>query len=122
MKYLKEDILTDMPYTIYGEGMYRAIQSVSILNKPIIITENGIADSKDNRRKSYIEKYLYAVSKAINDGYNIQGFFYWSLMDNFEWAEGFSQRFGLVWVDFKTLERIPKESFTWYKNYILKNK
>ena len=60
--------------------------------------------------------------KAINDGVDCKGYFAWSLMDNFEWAQGFSQRFGLVWVDFESLDRIPKESYHWYKNYISNNK
>ena len=67
MQYPHEDILTDMPYTIYGEGIYRAIESVSVLDVPIIITENGVADAADDRRALYIKRYLYSVSKAIED-------------------------------------------------------
>ena len=100
-----EDIQTDMPYSIYPEGFYRAIQTISNLNKPIIITENGIADNKDDRRKLFIERYLYALYKAIMDGYDIRGYFYWTLMDNFEWAEGYMMKFGLYEVDFTTQKR-----------------
>ena len=93
-----------------GEGIYRAIQAVSSLNVPILITENGIADSEDQRRKIYIERYLYAVSKAIKDGYDVTGYFYWSLMDNFEWAFGYDMKFGLYAVDFKTQKRSLRKS------------
>ena len=98
-----------MPYTIYGEGLYRAIESVSILNVPIIITENGVADARDDRRKLYIQHYLYAVSKALEDGFDVHGYFYWSLMDNFEWAFGYDMKFGLYAVDYKTQERTLRE-------------
>ena len=109
MKYPDEDTMTDMQYTIYGEGMYRAIQSVSALDVPIMITENGVADATDDRRKLYIQRYLYAVSRAIEDGFDIQGYFYWSLMDNFEWAFGYDMKFGLYAVDYKTQERTLRE-------------
>ena len=105
LKYKKNDTMTDMPYTIYAEGIYRAIKLVSKLNKPIIITENGIADKYDNKRSLFIQRYLYAVHKAINDGFNVKGYFYWSLMDNFEWAFGYDMKFGLFSVNFKTQER-----------------
>ena len=98
-----------MQYTIYGEGMYRAIESVSALNVPIIITENGVADATDDRRKLYIQRYLYAVSKAIENGFDIQGYFYWSLMDNFEWAFGYDMKFGLYVVDYKSQKRTLRE-------------
>ena len=109
MKYRDDDILTDMPYTLYGEGLYRAIQSVSVLGVPIMITENGIADAEDNRRALYIKRYLYAVSQSIKDGYNVIGYFYWSLMDNFEWAFGYDMKFGLFSVDYKTQKRSLRE-------------
>ena len=105
MEYKNNDILTDMPYTIYPEGIYRAIKYVSILKVPIMITENGIADHLDDRRELYIKRYLYSVSKAIKDGYNVVGYFYWSFMDNFEWAFGYDMKFGLYSVDFKTQKR-----------------
>jgi beta-glucosidase len=100
---------TDMPYTIYTEGIYRAIEDAAKLKKPIIITENGIADAKDDRRGKYIKQSLYAVSKAIKDGYDIRGYYYWSLMDNFEWAEGYTQKFGLYEVNLQTRERKLRE-------------
>ena len=116
MEYNKDDILTDMPYVIYGEGLYRAIQSVSIFDVPIIITENGIADDKDDRRELYIKRYLYAVSKSIKDGYNVIGYYYWSLMDNFEWAFGYDMKFGLYKVNFNTQKRtLKKGSSTFIK-------
>jgi beta-glucosidase len=89
--------------------MYRAIKLVSSLGYPIIITENGVADKEDNIRTEYIAKYLYAVRKAMHDGYNVIGYYYWSLMDNFEWAFGYDMRFGLYEVDFDTQERRLRE-------------
>jgi beta-glucosidase len=99
------EVMTDMDYGIYPEGIYRAIKRISKLGVPIIITENGLADDKDNRRAGFIDTYLYAVSKAIADGYDVQGYYYWSLMDNFEWNFGYGPRFGLYHVDFDTQER-----------------
>jgi beta-glucosidase len=104
-KFFKKDTMTDMPYVIYPEGLYRAIKEVEKIRKPIIITENGIADSKDDRRSLFIERYLYSVYKAMSEGSNIQGYFYWSLMDNFEWAEGYDMKFGLYEVNFKNQNR-----------------
>ena len=94
-----------MPYSIYPEGFYKALNDISKLNIPIIVTENGIADNKDDRRETFINRYLYALNKSINEGLDIQGYFYWSLMDNFEWAEGYSMKFGLYEVDFTTQKR-----------------
>ena len=117
---VQEDILTDMPYTIYGEGIYRAIETVSKLNVPIYITENGIADSRDKYRDLYIKRYIYAISKAIKDGYDIRGYFYWSLMDNFEWAFGYDMKFGLFSVDFDTQKRKLRKGSEAFINIIKK--
>lgn len=114
--------MTDMPYTIYTEGIYRAIEDAAKLKKPIIITENGIADAKDDRRGNYINSSLYAVSKAIKDGYDIRGYYYWSLIDNFEWAEGYTQKFGLYEVDLQTNERKLREGSKAFVEIINKNR
>jgi beta-glucosidase len=94
---------------------------------PIYITENGAAFDDylgpdgavhDPERVAYINGHLRAVLRAADAGVNVQGYFVWSLLDNFEWAHGFSKRFGLVWVDFPTGARIPKDSFRWYQQTV----
>jgi beta-glucosidase len=108
--YREPEIATDMPYgEIYAEGLYRAIKMVSELGVPIYITECGIADKKDDRRKLFLERYLYATSCALEDGYDVRGFYYWSLMDNFEWNMGYDMKFGLYEVDFETQKRTLRQ-------------
>lgn len=94
---------------------------------PIYITENGSAwedtvtpDGKihDEKRVDYLVRHLEVVSRMVEKGLNVKGYFAWSLLDNFEWAFGYSRRFGLVYVDFDTLERIPKDSYWKYKEII----
>ena len=100
-------------------------------NPTIYVTENGCAsvdeiNSKgkiqDIHRIEYFRDYLFAAKKAIDDGVNLKGYFAWTLLDNFEWDCGFTERFGLVYVDFATLRRIPKESFYYLKNVFKKNR
>ena len=104
-----EDIQTDMNYPLYAEGFYRALKTISKLNVPIYVTENGVADKNDSIREEFISKYLFAMYKAIKEGIDIRGYFYWSLIDNFEWAEGYDMKFGLYEVDFKTQKRKLRE-------------
>ena len=96
---------------------------------PIIITEsgcsyatgpdaNGVVDDQD--RIDYLDAHLRAVAVAVRAGVDVRGYYTWSLMDNFEWAEGYTQRFGLVYVDYETQARIPKRSFDWYAETIRK--
>lgn len=100
------EVETDMPYTIYAEGLYRALQEIATLKKPIYVTENGVADAKDDgRRALWIQRYLYAMHKAMAEGIDVRGYYYWSFMDNFEWAEGYAMRFGLYEVDYATQAR-----------------
>jgi beta-glucosidase/6-phospho-beta-glucosidase/beta-galactosidase len=73
--------------------------------KPIFITENGIADAKDIKREKFIKEHLYFANKAMQAGVDLRGYFYWSLLDNFEWAHGFWPRFGLVEIDREDLLR-----------------
>ncbi|HSC91486.1 MAG TPA: GH1 family beta-glucosidase [Gaiellaceae bacterium] len=93
----------------------------------LYVTENGAAfddvrgpDGRidDRDRIAYLEQHLGAVARAIADGVPVHGYFVWSLLDNFEWAEGYGRRFGIVYVDYPTLERIPKSSFHWYRDVI----
>jgi len=83
--------------------------------KPVYITENGIADTKDAKRAKFIRDHLYWVNRAINDKIDVRGYFYWSLLDNFEWERGFGPRFGLVEINFKTMERKIRPSAYEYK-------
>ena len=73
-----QDIQTDMDYALYPEGFYKALHTISTLKKPIYVTENGVADRGDNIRKIFIKRYLYALNKAIRDGLDIRGYFYWT--------------------------------------------
>lgn len=95
----------------------------------IYITENGCAypdklinkEVHDQDRIEFYKGYLKVCQQAINEGVKLKGYFAWSFMDNFEWASGYDKRFGLYYVDFKTLERIPKKSAIWFSNVIAKN-
>lgn len=97
--YATDDIPTDMPYAIYAEGFYHTLHELSTLNVPIYVTENGIADACDDRRALFIQRYLYALSQALQDGIDVRGYFYWTLLDNFEWDEGYTMKFGLCAFD-----------------------
>lgn len=99
-------------------------------NLPVVITENGLAsmdwihlDGKvhDQARIDFLTRYLSELKRASRDGVDVRGYFHWSIMDNFEWAEGYALRFGLIYVDYKTLRRIPKESYFWYSKVIDSN-
>ncbi len=98
--------------------------------KPIVVTENGIAipdwvalDGRvhDPQRIDYVTRYLSALERAIDDGTEVEGYFLWSFMDNFEWQEGYKFRFGLVHVDYDTQKRTPKDSAYWYRGVIATN-
>ncbi|WP_461864786.1 glycoside hydrolase family 1 protein [Thermococcus sp.] len=102
---------TLMGWSIYPKGLYEVLMNVqSRYKKPIYVTENGIATLDDEWRIEFIIQHLQYVHKALKDGCDVRGYFYWSLMDNFEWAEGFRPRFGLIEVDYETFERKPRKS------------
>ncbi|MGB9758320.1 MAG: family 1 glycosylhydrolase [Thermoproteota archaeon] len=87
------------------------MEETSKFKLPMYITENGIADSEDKLRSKYIMEHLKAVEDTLNTRkFNLQGYFYWSLVDNYEWAKGFSMKFGLFEVDLKTKERKMRKS------------
>lgn len=110
---------TGMDYTVYAEGFYRGLKYMSKFNKPIIVTENGMADKNDQSlRELYIKRYLYALAKAVDEGVHVIGYNFWSIIDNFEWNKGFSPRFGLYHVDYETQERTLKKGSVFYVNVI----
>jgi len=97
---------SDFGWEIHPEGIYHVAKEVyKRYKKPIFILENGISDADDDQRPEFIRSHLKWLHKAIKEGADVRGYFHWSLLDNFEWAEGFTQRFGLVEVDFETFER-----------------
>lgn len=132
-EFIKDDYAGGSPrntlgWNIYPQAMYWGLKFLHERYKmPIYITENGLAnidvvslDGKvhDPQRIDYIERYLRALEQAQKDGVDVRGYFYWSLLDNFEWGNGYDPRFGLVYVDYVTQQRIPKDSFYYYKDRI----
>ncbi|MCJ8304691.1 GH1 family beta-glucosidase [Shewanella sp.] len=119
---------TDMGWEIYPRGLTELLTSLNSLYQlpPIYITENGAAEAdtlvdgevRDVNRIDYYQDHLKAVGLAIEQGVDIQGYFAWSLMDNFEWAEGYLKRFGIVYVDYETQERTIKSSGLAYRDLI----
>jgi beta-glucosidase len=113
-------------------GLTRVLRRVhdSYRPVPLYVTENGAcfndyADPtgsvNDVERVQYLSAYVGAAAQAIRDGVDLRGYYVWSLLDNFEWAHGYSRRFGLVYVDYRTQERIPKQSAHWYRDFIARN-
>ncbi len=91
--------VNDMGWEIYPEGIYHVLKYLNKFNKPIYVMENGIPDSRDELRRDFIRDHLEHCHRAIKEGVNLKGYFHWSLLDNFEWAAGWEQKFGLVEVD-----------------------
>jgi beta-glucosidase len=120
---------------IVPESIYWAVRLVGEAagrkDLSVFVSENGCADNcepdasglvRDIDRIMYYRAYLTQLSRAVDEGYPVTGYFPWSLLDNFEWARGYSQRFGLVRVDYSTQRRIPKLSFSWYRGVIAENR
>lgn len=113
--------ISDMGWELYPEGIYHVLKSLKKYNKPIYITENGLADAQDKQRANFIVEHLKWIHKAIEEGVDVRGYFHWSLLDNFEWDKGFWPRFGLIEIDYKTLERKPRPSSRVYAEIIRSN-
>jgi len=116
---------TAMGWEVYPEGLYRLLKRLAQETPwPLFITENGAAYPdlwrgeevvEDPERVAYLEAHLEAALKAKAEGVPLKGYFVWSLLDNFEWAHGYTKRFGLLYVDFASGRRIPKRSAFWYR-------
>ena len=124
-----EPATTSFGWSVVPDSLRSVLLRVSreFSTLPIYITENGASfhdyvdpngEVKDPDRIAYLRGYLAAAARAIGEGVNLQGYYAWSFLDNFEWAEGYSKRFGLVYVDYRTQERIPKASAHWYAGQI----
>ena len=114
----KNGAISDIGWEIYPEGLYRLLKIFAKYNKPIYITENGIADTRDTKRGWFIADHIFWMRKAMKDGADVRGYFHWSLLDNFEWDKGFWPRFGLVEVDYRTMKRKIRPSAFIYKKII----
>lgn len=102
--------ISDMGWEIYPKGIYEVLKDLKKYNLPVYVLENGLADSVDDRRENFIKDHLRYIHKAIKEGVDVRGYCHWSLMDNFEWSDGFEPKFGLYEVDFQTFERKARPS------------
>jgi beta-glucosidase len=120
---------TDMGWEVSPDGLYDLLLTLrdDVGPKAIYVTENGAAfgdlrahdgSVRDPERRDYLEEHIEAIGRARAAGVPIAGYFVWSFLDNFEWAHGYGKRFGIVYVDYPTLARIPKSSFYWYRDFI----
>ena len=123
---------TEMGWEQYPDGLNHVLNRVNLVYAPqsIYVTENGASFGtapdgegrvRDELRQGFLRDHFLASKRAIDAGVPLHGFFVWSLLDNFEWDRGYSQRFGIVWVDYETQQRIPKDSALWYKRVIAEN-
>jgi beta-glucosidase len=126
---LADDEVTEMGWPVDADGIRRLMMWLHETYPglpPIIVTENGRASDDtvehgevaDYDRIRYVDGHLRALAQAVEDGVDIRGYFVWTLLDNFEWAAGYAKRFGLVHVDYKTQERLPKVSYAWYRDLL----
>ena len=123
---------TEMGWEVVPKGLFDILMRLHLDYRParLYVTENGASYSdgpdadghiRDARRLRYLRDHFAACWRAIDAGVPLAGYFVWSLMDNFEWAFGYTQRFGIVWVDYATQQRIPKDSALWYRDVIAAN-
>jgi beta-glucosidase len=116
-----DDVQSDLNWWVYPKGLEKVLLHLKYYKLPIYITENGIADAKDEKRADFIKNMLIHCYNAIAQGADVRGYFHWSLLDNYEWHQGFWPRFGLVEIDrANNLERKPRKSFYYYAD-ICKN-
>jgi beta-glucosidase len=113
--------VSDMGWELYPWGIKPVIQELSRYHKPIYITENGLADEQDTHRAWYITEVVKSIQEAIAEGADVRGYMHWSLLDNFEWAFGFTKKFGLFFVNRKTWERTARPSAEVYAEIVKRN-
>jgi beta-galactosidase len=110
---------SDLGWEIYPEGLVESLRAMKIYEKPLYVTENGIADKRDVLRPSFITEHLKVLERAVSEEkIDVRGYFHWSLTDNYEWAKGFDPKFGLYSVDLETKSRKSRKSAETYKEII----
>lgn len=113
--------VSDVGWDMQPQYLVRALEDIhEKYNKPILITENGIADATDEQRQWWLQQTIIAMQSALKKDIPLLGYMYWSLTDNFEWEKGFWPKFGLFEVDYKTMERTPRPSAQWLSRIIKK--
>ena len=115
MKRNKAEKFSDLNWHLRPEKIYDMLMVLKKYNKPVYITENGLADSTDKHRWWFIHESVRAIHKSIEEGVDVKGYLHWSLTDNFEWHHGFWPRFGLIKIDYKTLKREIRPSARYYE-------
>lgn len=121
-----QEEITQMGWEVSPEGIYRILKQFNTYGKPIFVTENGAAfkdtfengQVHDKLRVKFYQDYLQNVLKAKQEGVDVRGYFLWTFMDNFEWAEGYEPRFGMVYNDFESQKRYKKDSGIWWENFL----
>jgi beta-glucosidase len=112
---------SDMNWEVNPQGIFEALLTVRRYDVPIYVTENGIATTNDHKRIRFLVAHLKEVYHAIKTGVDVRGYFFWSLIDNYEWDKGFWPRFGLIDINYKNLKRTPRPSAFVYKKICEEN-
>ena len=114
--------VSDLGWEIYPKGLYYVLKDLKKYNLPIYITENGLADKEDKKRAKFITGHLKQIHRAIEDGVDVRGYMHWSLIDNFEWVDGYGPRFGLVEMNYKDMSTKVRESAREYAEICKNNR
>jgi beta-glucosidase len=110
--------LTETGWEVYPKGFGEVLRHAATAGVPIVVTENGTAETDDARKIAFMKDHLRALRRAVREGVDIRGYFWWSLMDNYEWLQGLRPRFGLYRVDFDSLERRPTAASEYFARWV----
>jgi beta-glucosidase len=110
--------LTETGWEVYPRGFEDVLRAAALAGVPLVVTENGAAETDDRRKIAFMKDHLRVVLRLLREGIDLRGYFWWSLMDNYEWLEGLRPRFGLYRVDFRTLERTPTAASAWFARWV----
>jgi beta-glucosidase len=113
--------LTNIGWEVHPRGLEKVLRYASRLDLPLVITENGIATHDSEKKAEYLKRHVDVVERCLRSGLDVRGYFYWTLIDNYEWLQGLDARFGLYRVDFTTLKRTPTPAATYY-SYLIESR